>query len=59
MLETWSMEFSVMSAINIIFPSLVGFIEHQLHQQPCSCLLATDGGGDGGKKLGLHEESQI
>ena len=53
------MEFSVMSAINIIFPSSVGFIEHQLHQQPCSCLPATDGGGDGDKKLGLHEESQI
>ena len=53
--ETWSMEFSVMSAINIIFPASVGFIEHQLHQQPCSCLPATDGG----KKLGLHEESQI
>ena len=57
--ETWSMEFSVMSPINIIFPSSVGFIEHQLHQQPCSCLPATDGGGDGGKELGLHEESQI
>ena len=57
--ETWSMEFSVMSPINIIFSSPVGFIEHQLHQQPCSCLPATDVGGDRGKKLGLHEESQI
>ena len=48
-----------MSPINIIFSSPVGFIEHQLHQQPCSCLPATDVGGDRGKKLGLHEESQI
>lgn len=39
-----------------ISPS-VGFIEHQLHQQ--LLLLSELPATDGGKKLGLHEESQI